>query len=311
MTRRRPSDPINPVIVPNRLTSQSTSKSAPPATDYKPKMLKCNSASSPGSLGNGRLFVPLEPPSALPGYLGPTSYSAVLTEHRNDIPFEPEENTDSSGLAVDPDRLQSGVDVLRFLYNLTDRETLIENFYMRTWGTIVPRMVMDETLRSVRSIFESFPTDPTTQLQELSNQIFQNTSRPMRTHKSMTIQEYCASFTGRNLRWEALGSIFTLCGMQLVITPDNDPDTIQGSDDPRGKDRLLQQITVISTICLSFCDQASSANELLAILQFNDTMLRTQQYGDSSTISIFLRQLTFYSININIDFRLPSVASTR
>jgi hypothetical protein len=256
--------------------------------------------------------MPLEPPSALPGYLGPISYSADLTEHRNDIPFEPEENTDASaGLAVDPDRLQSGVDVLRFLYNLTVRQQLIEKFYLRTWNTVVPKIVMEETLRSLQSIFKNFPSDPTTQMQELSNQIFQNTSRPMRTHKAMTIGEYCASFTGRNLRWEAIGSIFTICGMQLVITPDNDPDIVQGSDDPGAKDSLLQQITVISTICLNFCDQASSANELLAMLQFNDTMLRTQQYGDSSTFPFFHPRINLHSDNNNVNsFRLPSVAST-
>jgi hypothetical protein len=239
-------------------------------------------------MGNGRLFVPLEPPSALPGYLGSTSYSAVLTEHRNEIPFEPEESTDSSaGLVVEPDRLQSGVDVLRFLYNLTVREMLIARFYVRTWNTVVPKMVMDEILRSVRHIFAGFSDDPTAQLQELANQIFQNTSRPMRTHKSMSIEEYCTSFTGRNLRWEALGSIFTLCGMQLIVTPDRDPDVTQGLNDPGAKDRLLEQLTVISAVCLGFCDQTSSANELLAILQFSDAMLRTQQYGDSSTTVIF------------------------
>jgi hypothetical protein len=159
---------------------------------------------------------------------------------------------------------------------------LIARYYVRTLNVIVPKIVMDELLRSVRQIFAGFSGDPTAQLQELANQIFQNTSRPMRTHKSMSVEEYCSSFTGRNLRWEALGSIFALCGMQLVITPDNDPDITQGSDDPRGKDQLLEQVTVISTICLGFCDQASSANELLAMLQYNDAMLRTQQYGDSS-----------------------------
>ncbi|CAG8887914.1 unnamed protein product [Penicillium egyptiacum] len=285
MTRRRPSDPVNPAIVSSRLTSQPTSKQASPTTNDRPILICGNSASSPssGSLGNGRLFAPLEPPSALPGYLGSTSYSAVLTEHRSDISFEAEESTDSSaGLVVEPDRLQSGVDVLRFLYNLTVYDMLIARFYVRTLNIIVPKIIMDELLRSVRQIFDGFSSDPTAQLQELANQIFQNTSRPMRTHKSMSVEEYCASFTGRNLRWEALGSIVALCGMQLVITPDNDPDITQGSADPRAKDQLLEQVTVISTICLGFCDQASSANELLAMLQFNDVMLRTQQYGDSS-----------------------------
>ncbi|KAF4760534.1 hypothetical protein N7455_002161 [Penicillium solitum] len=268
MTRRRPCDTANPAIVSRRLTSQPTSN-----------------ASSPGSasLGNGRFFAPLEPPSALPGYLGSTSYSAVLTEHRSEVSFEAEESADSSvGLVVEPDRLQSGVDVLRFLYNLTVWDMLIARFYVRTWGNIVPKRIMDELLRSVRDIFDGFSSDPTAQLQDLANRIFQNTSRPMRTHKSMSVEEYCSSFTGRNLRWEALGSILTLCGMQLVITLDNDPEIMQGSDDPRAKDQLLEQVTVISTICLGFCDQTSSANELLAMLQFNDVMLRTQQYGDSS-----------------------------
>lgn len=289
MTRRRPSDPANPAIVSSRLTSQPTSKYAPLATNHRLNANVGNSASSPGTLGSGRLFAPLEPPSALPGYLGSTSFSAVLTEHRNEIPFELEENTDSSaGLVVEPDRLQSGVDVLRFLYNFKVRHALIEKFYLRTWNTVVPKLVIDEILRSVRVIFDNFnTTDPTAQLQELAMQIFQNTARPMRTHKSMTAEEYCASFTGRNLRWEALGSIFTLCGMQVVITPDRDPEITQGSDDPRAKDKLLEQVTVVSTICLGFCDQASSVNELLAILQFNDTMLRTQQYGDSSTVFPF------------------------
>jgi hypothetical protein len=250
-----------------------------------PVLICRNSASSlsSGLLGNGCLFAPLEPPSALPGYLGSTSYSAVLTEHRSEISFEAEESTDSSaGFVVEPDRLQSGIDVLRFLYNFTVYDMLIARYYVRTLNVIVPKIVMDELLRSVRQIFAGFSGDPTAQLQELANQTFQNTSRPMRTHKSMSVEEYCSSFIGRNLRWEALGSIFALCGMQLVITPDNDPDVMQGSDDPRTKDQLLEQVTVISTVCLGLCDQASSANELLAMLQYNDTMLRTQQYGDSS-----------------------------
>ncbi|CAG8145130.1 unnamed protein product [Penicillium nalgiovense] len=267
MTRRRPSDPVNPAIVSSRLTSQPTSNASSPSS---------------GSLGNGCSFAPLEPPSALPGYLGSTSYSAVLTEHRSEISFEAEESTDSSaGLVVEPDRLQSGVDVLRFLHNLTMYDMLVTRYYARTSNVIVPKIVIHELVRSVRQIFAGFSGDPTAQLQELANQMFQNTSRPMRTHKSMSVGEYCSSFTGRNLRWEALGSIFALCGMQLIITPDNDPDITQGSD-ARTKDQLLEQVTVISTICLGFCDQASSANELLAMLQYNDAMLRTQQYGDSS-----------------------------
>lgn len=243
-----------------------------------------SSASSPGSLGGSRIFATAEQPSALPGYLGSTSFTAVLTEHRDEIPFEPEENTDSYPvLSVEPERAQSGADVLLFLYNLTVRQKLIDKFYSRSWNAVVPKIVLDVILTSVQEIFNGLnPNDPMPQLRNLATQIFQNSSRAMTAHQSMTVTEYCASFTGRNLRWEALGNIFSVCGQQLVITPDNDPEI---SEDSRVKDRLLEQVLQASTICLNFCDQASSANELLAYLQYNDVMLRTQQYGDSSASS--------------------------
>lgn len=216
--------------------------------------------------------------------MGSTSYTAVLAEHRNEIPIE-EENTDSVSLvvSVEPDRLQSGLEVLQFLYNLTVCHTLIERFYARTWTTIVPEIVITAILRSIRQIFDEIdPSNPTSQLRELATQIFQNSSRPMTTHRSMTVEQYCSSFTGRNFRWEALGIIFVLCGQQLVFTPDNDPLIPRGAEDSQARDRLLEQVTVASTQCIGFCDQVSSVNEILAFLQYNDVKLRTQQYGDSS-----------------------------
>ena len=241
-------------------------------------------------MGGGRLFVPPEPPSTLPGYLGSTSFSAVLAEHRNEIQFEPEGQPDPYPvLAVEPNRVQTGAEVLLFLYNLKDRQKLLDRFYLRTWNAIVPEVLLRAAAISIDRIFEGFYNhDLIVQLQKLATQIFQNTSRPMIIHQSMTVQEYCDTFTGPNLRWEVIGNLFSIFGQQLVITPDNDPDFSQGSQDPRAKDRLLEQVVVASTICLNFCDQASSANEMLAYLQYNDVMLQTQQYGDSSSFHNFL-----------------------
>ncbi|KAJ5668761.1 hypothetical protein N7462_009831 [Penicillium macrosclerotiorum] len=267
MTRRRTSEHVGSnKVSSSRLTSQPTSN-----------------ASSPGSLHGGRLYAPLELPSAFPGYLGSSSFSAVLAEHRNEIPFEQEENTDPCPvLSVEPDRVQSGAEVLLFLYNLKDHRKLVDKFYSSSWNVVVPKMVMDAILNSIQQIFDGLDVNNLMpQLQNLATQIFRNSSRALKTYRSMTAEEYCASFTGHNFRWEALGNIFTLCGQQLVITPDNDPEVVHG-DDPQAKDRLLEQVTVASTICLNFCDQASAANEMLAFLQYNDVMLRTQQYGDSS-----------------------------
>jgi hypothetical protein len=240
--------------------------------------------------------------------MGSTSFTAVLAEHRNEIAFEQEENVECPVLVVEPDRVQSGAEVLLFLYNLKVRRKLVGKFYLRSWNVVVPKVVVDAIMDSIDEVFGGFNTsDLMPQLQSLATQIFQNSSRALTTHQSMTIKDYCNSFTGRNFRWEALGNIFTLCGQQLVMTPENDPVVTEG-DEPGAKDRLLEQVTVASTICLNFCDQASAANEMLAYLQYNDVMLRTQLYGDSSMPSpLRERQLS----KLTTDFRLSSMASTR
>lgn len=218
----------------------------------------------------------------------------MLAEHRNEIFFEPDESSESVSpdMLVEPDRLQSGLEILHFLYNLTVYQTLIQRKYSKGGNAVMPKIVIDTVLRSIRQIFDGFHANNLTpQLQDLATQMIHNSSRSLVTHRSMTIEEYCSSFTGRNFRWEALGSIFALCGQQLVCTPDNDPLIAQTTDDHLTRDRLLEQVTVASAKCLDFCEQASSANELLAFLQFNDAMLRTQQYGDSSELFFPLHSL--------------------
>lgn len=209
----------------------------------------------------------------------------MLAEHRSGVTYdEPEISLDagSPALSVEPSRLQSGSDVLRLLYDLTICDTLIWK-YTRSWASIVPKVVIESVIQSIRRVFHLFdPNDLDAQIQELSNQIFQNSSHPLKTHRLMTVEQYCLLFTGRNSRWEALGNIFAVSGLALLSTPDTDPDVVPPISDPQAKDRILAQVVEASSICLSFCDQSASANELLGFYQHNDVMLRTQQYGDSS-----------------------------
>ncbi|XHF97795.1 hypothetical protein AWENTII_001374 [Aspergillus wentii] len=186
--------------------------------------------------------------------------------------------------SVDPYRVQMGVEVLRLLYDFTICDMIIRKYYGRASLAVVPQVMMDSILCSIRKIFDSFDLrdnlEP--QFRDLANLIFQNSSRPLLTHGSMTVEQYCESFTGNNSRWEALGSIFAICGVALMATPSNDPELIQAVDHSNPKEKLLSQLVEASDICLGFCDQAASANELLGFCQYSDIMLKTQQFGDSS-----------------------------
>lgn len=142
----------------------------------------------------------MEPPSALPGYLGSTSYSAVLAEHRSDIPFEVDNSSAAavSTRSIDSDRLQMGSEMLRLLYDLPVCDIMIRKYHARTVITIVPKIVIYSIVESIRRIFDSLDAnDFDSQFQDLVNQIFQNTSRPLTIHGSMTVEQYLSSFTGR------------------------------------------------------------------------------------------------------------------
>lgn len=231
----------------------------------------------------------LEPSEALPGYLGSTSYSAVLIENCNAIPVDAENEPEYASTArfidaLDPRRVQSGVEVLGLLYNLTIFDILIRIYYERSRVAVMPHRVIDSIVSSIRREFSSFSAHETEdRLHGLSIRIHHNSSKPLVSYRSMTVEEYCSSFTGENSRWEAVASIFAVAGMALMATPDNDPVLTQGSV-VHVKDTLVAQIAEAVNICLSFCHQAASGNELLAFLQYNDLMRKTQQYGDSSML---------------------------
>ena len=236
-----------------------------------------------------RLGANLEPTPELPGYLGATSYSAILTEHHSDLPFEIDSSTVTGTpvRAVDPDRLRAGVELLKLIYDLPIYDVLVRKLYSKKAMVVVPMIIIDAIIESLRSTFDSLDlgSDIEAQFQALVYQISQNTSRPLTTHRSMSVHEYCASFSGKSLRWESLGIVLSISGISLMSTSDNDPDLVQVAPSSEARERLRAQIVEASGICLNFCDQASSINELLGFTQYNDVMLKTQHFGDTSMLT--------------------------
>ncbi|KAL1877723.1 hypothetical protein Plec18167_004689 [Paecilomyces lecythidis] len=244
------------------------------------------SASAPLHGDNAGSVAALESSEALPGYLGSTSYSAVLAENGSAIPVDAENEPESAISArftdaLDPNRVQPGVEVLRLLYDVTIFDLLIGQYYERVRVAVMPLRIIEDVFSSIRRVFSSFNAhDTERRLHDLAIRVHHNSSKPLVTHRSMTFEEYSILFTGENSRWEAVGNIFAIAGMSLMATPDNDPILTQGNVG-YSKDEVLAQTAEASNICLSFCDKAASANELLAFLQYNDVMRRTQQYGDA------------------------------
>ncbi|KAH8699248.1 putative C6 transcription factor [Talaromyces proteolyticus] len=225
-----------------------------------------------------------------PGYLGSTSYSAVLAEHQKDIPIDSETPMGTVSAAVDPERAQAGFRVLALLYNLTFLDHLITRSYAKKWYRIYPSSVIEKIISSTRRVYDSFEaTETETRLSELAVQVFRNSFRPIPRSKTMTVDEYTDTFTGENMRWETIALILALAGNSVLACYEQDPifaDLKGNGDNQKGsaevKDQLLSQVSDATSTCLTFCDHAASSNEILAYAQYTDVVMKTQQYGDSS-----------------------------
>ncbi|KAL4800400.1 hypothetical protein BDV19DRAFT_398029 [Aspergillus venezuelensis] len=227
-----------------------------------------------------------ERPSTTPGYLGSTSFSAVFSEHRTDISFEEGICTTEGIFATldDRHRLESGLEVLQFLHRNPICDILIRRFYAGHIMAAVPSLLMEAIIDSTRKVLDSLDRGKNLEkgLQDLVMQVFRSSAHPLSTHADMTIDEYFASFTGTNLRWEAIGIFFATAGIALMSTTDSDPDLIRVAPDPQSKDMLRTQVMEASGICLGFCTSAASINELRGYHQHGDLILRTQYWGDTS-----------------------------
>ncbi|KAL3429951.1 hypothetical protein BDV09DRAFT_31436 [Aspergillus tetrazonus] len=225
-------------------------------------------------------------PSTTPGYLGSTSFSAVFSEHRANISFEEGNHAPDGVLSklTDRYRLESGLEVIKFLYRNNIWEILIRKFYAGHLMAVVSNLIIRAIIISLRRIFDAIDReeDVEKQLRDLVQRIFQSSAHPLTSHASMTVEEYFASFTDENLRWEVVGLVLATAGIAMMSTSDDDPDVLRVAPDAQGAEMLRSRLVEASRTCLLFCATAASVNELLGFYQYNDMLLRTQYYGDTS-----------------------------
>ncbi|KAH8702479.1 putative C6 transcription factor [Talaromyces proteolyticus] len=215
---------------------------------------------------------------ALSGYLGPSNCFSILRDFGSEIPTAFETLHITIPRNLQPDNIQIGVEVLRLISLYPVCDALVVKFQTTHRFSGIPNSIVSAITGSIREAFERFePATIDAQLTRFSHLIFQNSSRPMSVNKSMTVEQYCASFTGLNFRWEAIGNFFALAGMALVGTPDTDPLLLNVKIN---KETLLSLLIEASDICTKFCEHPSSVNELLIYLQTNDGKLKTHRYGD-------------------------------
>ncbi|KAG9254476.1 uncharacterized protein F5Z01DRAFT_674214 [Emericellopsis atlantica] len=212
------------------------------------------------------------------GYLGLTSYSAVLEETSNSLSYL--QGTPSFSvlpprddeLRAVPGELSSltremCLVVLRYLRDLIDRDVLprLHPGPHDIW----PRIVGVRVLESLKQTMGRHPSEE--KLYDLARRLCANTAKPMVEEANTTSDEWMAQLTGEKLRWESIGLLFTFSEL-FGDTADQPPSY----HSPYGGVNVK-----CVGVCIELVRMFADANVLLLYLCFRRNIMESMTVGDA------------------------------
>lgn len=206
------------------------------------------------------------------GFLGTSSYSAVYTENAPNLGIDVQEGAErSSSPQASPlsmEQIRMGAEILSLLGDLHMYEQFMSRWFEIADGMMVLRPVYDIWIQEIWSEFgDLLSTFKTVEdLYGLSQLVWRNTmvSLPIDAHTSG--KKWALLSTGKNLRWETVGLIFS--GVGVLAGNLSDWDVIFTSTKDKIKDRptLVNKMRDMMELVIGFCRDSECTNELFACL---------------------------------------------
>jgi hypothetical protein len=250
-------------------------------------------SSAPSSL-SGSL-----PPLASPGFLGPTSYSAVFLENESNI--GPVSNTGlptkiSDSLVqiqeIEGDELVAkthlqtvGLKILRQLPNQETCHILIDRNKQLNDGWL-----KHGTKHCAQSLWSTFgkylsKSKNTREVELISQVLWKNTLTVL--EESDDPQAWLDSFSGYNIRWEALGVLFASWCWGAMASPESDAIFEAQEDRWRDKSYFVREMKECASLCAVVCGNTDLVNPIMINLLYNNCLLQSilGAGGDTSEFS--------------------------
>ena len=229
-------------------------------------------------------------------FLGPTSYSAVFSEHQASLGGNLWGTTQDEGFGNQTSRdseldaeagsqlLKYGMDVLAVFPSQTLSTHLLER-YFAVYDEFSHEPSMRYCLKSIFNTYTSFQATSTdrSSLLRMSEDILRNSYAPMPTYK--TGAEWLESFSGNNLRFEIVGTFLAIFGLAVVSLPENDP-VFNSEEVKLGKRQYARKLGTAAENCQMLCSETAIVNEFTVWLMHHLQILQSLYSGDDSETSL-------------------------
>lgn len=238
------------------------------------------------------------------GYLGPTSYSAIF--HENELGATQEDFSEQTTNAIyseydigkpaargkcnleAQEHIDQGVRILQRFPDKLLCDRLIER-YFEVCDVMLPEPLIYHVTRSIWSTYGTYLKEPrsTEQLSIMSGDLCKTAMTPVSS--SSSTEEWMESVSGRRLRWEMLGNIFSVLGLSVMTMSDWDPlFATMNNGSPYNKRDYGGKMRECAEACLALCNDVDAVNEFVVGLMSSAYALQSFYEGDASMFALGL-----------------------
>lgn len=222
----------------------------------------------------------------VPGFLGPTSYSAVFTEGQSHIKIDDHRLCrEISERDWQPSRMPSwssskvkeGAEILSLLADLPKYEPVLNQ-----WFKV---QCMTATVVYLRECIALIPPDlkeshsSSNFLATLSHKVFLRTNTPRSLDANISLREHASFLMGEDICWELVVLMLTAMGMSAISM--DEVNLYDDSDSQIDWKDLAHQLLRAGDQCIDFCEQVGHLNNTGVTLILMNFILHTQVYGDA------------------------------
>jgi len=93
------------------------------------------------------------------------------------------------------------------------------------------------------------------------------------------------SFSGQNLRWEAIGVLFTYWAFGAISSPEDDPIFFDDKGNKRDRRQYMIELKECASSCIALCNHVERRNPLVVYLLYKHSLLESIISGDTSKFS--------------------------
>jgi hypothetical protein len=157
-------------------------------------------------------------------------------------------------------------------------ENLLTRYYSVSQGSVIPSPLILSSLQSLSDSITTFnlfndAADDNHQILQFSVDVLRSTSSRINITPSVSSSDFMHLFTGKSLRLEYLGIVFSVAARSCLIGLAKDGEQ---------RDDFTRDMYRCSTICLRLARELTPVNDMLVWLDQEHLMLTACIEGDSS-----------------------------